>query len=106
MAEPALLTNEYSGEHIVRRDVRVAVESNGFTVESYGIADRGGKRTVTVGLDGFGGDARPAFLTALEETLNTHGYDLDSVKITAKCVKDVSNQTVLKFATDGHPDNV
>lgn len=106
MAPP--LTNLYSGEHRVRQDVLDAVADKGFIVESYGMSDKAALRTLTIGLDGFGGDDRPLFMRAIEAALAAHGYELDSVKVTAKASKVVTNQTVLNFASaaDGHPDNV
>ena len=96
----------YATENKTRQDIENAVVDKGFAVESYALADKKGARTITVGLDGFGDDInRPLIIRAIANAINDGGYDLSAVTITAKGVRDLTDQQVLDFPVDATPVN-
>jgi hypothetical protein len=85
----AELTNEYATESDVRNEVTEAATTERYLVESYGITDKDTQRTVTVTLAG-DSDERPLLHKSLALAFAQHGYTLDSIKVTAKAIKDTA----------------
>lgn len=49
MTNPVLLTNEYSGEHIARRDIVAALTEHDYVVSRWSLVDKGSdERVLTI----------------------------------------------------------
>jgi hypothetical protein len=81
--------DEYATEAATRTAITQQADGLAFDVESYGITDKDTQRTVSLTLVG-NADNRPTLHKALALAFAQHGYTLDSIKVTAKAIKDTS----------------
>lgn len=82
-----LIADPYEGEQATRRDIERALSKQQLGAETYSLADKEGKRTLTIGAEAE--DGAPQFILDLASVLNEHGYSYEGAKITVKASRTI-----------------